>query len=400
MKKVALLMLVILVMLTLFSGCGSKSPSDDVTSERDRPSQNTKDTEEDEESEDSSITVRPFTDQGVYEYIDHVLNTYNRDLVLRNLEELLEDRLYYFAYTNLTDDSLVVRYEDLSDYISTNELTEFSEILDYYISIWDWARDYDSFYYTVQYVDDMQKGYDELFGKGSIDIGDMLEELLAGDENIYLSKDGVLIVANSYDPTDDKTRANTYYQITEINMEGDTAKVYANYIVLGMASNYNQYGRIFDRTDYRSIGVYVDENDWSVKYRDYSFDEMISQMGIDKKTLGEFEFSIKKTSGGPALDGIEIIDHKPNNFLSNLVVPDSLLVFLAGRIVLPEAGLNLRTGPGTNYDVITLLPRGSIINELVNNGDPEGWLFVSCTIDGTEYFGWVSGDREYLMYAE
>jgi Uncharacterized protein with a bacterial SH3 domain homologue len=393
MRKVALLMLVVLVLSMLFSGCGSKSSDNDVISGKDRPSQDSADVE-DEKDEDSNEVIRPFTDQGVYEYIDHVLKTYSRNFVFKDLEEILDDPLYYLAYTNLTKDYTVVRYEDLSEYLSDAELKEFSEKLDYNISILDWATDYDDFHYIVQDVDDKQKGIDELWGKGRIDIKDILDNLFVSDGYSYLSKNGILINSVGHDPTDDSIRENTYYEIMEINMEGDTAKVCANYIVLSAYGYDGQKHLTVDLSDFRTIGSRIYEEDWSRRYRNASFDEFVSQVGIDKKTLGEYEISIKNTSSGPVLNGFKVVDHK--NFSSDLVIPESLPAYIPYRFVIPDAGLNLRTGPGTEYDVITLIPQGLIINELGNNGDREDWLFVSCTIDGTEYFGWVNS--EYAIY--
>ena len=393
MKKVALLMLVILVVFTLFSGCGTKSSSDNVISESNRPSQDLADVE-DEEDEDANRVSWPFTEQGVYEYIDHVLNTYHREFIFKDLEEILEEQLYYFAYINLKKDYIVVRYKDLSDYISDAEVKEYSEMLDSLRSITSGGTDYKDVYYIVQYVDDKQKGIDELWGKGRIDVKDILDNLFVSDGYSYLSKNGVLINSVGHDPTDDSILENTYYDIMEINMEGDTAKVYANYIVLSAYGYDGQKHLTVDLSDYRTIGSRIYEDDWSRRYRNASFDEFVSQVGIDKKTLGEYEISIKNTSNGPVLNGFKVVDHK--NFSNDLVIPDSLPAYIPYRFVIPEAGLNLRTGPDTKYDVITLIPQGLIINELGNNGDREDWLFVSCTIDGTEYFGWVNS--EYVYY--
>jgi len=393
MKKVALLMLIVLVLSMLFSGCGSKSSDNGVISESNRPSQDSADVE-DEKDEDSNEVIRPFTEQGVFEYVDHVLKIYSRNFVFKDIEEILDDPLYYLAYENLTKDYIVVRYKNLSEYLSDAELKEFSEKLDYNISILDWATDYDDFHYIVQDVADKQKGIDELWGKGRIDVKDILDNSFVSDGYSYLSKNGILINSVGHDPTDDSLRENTYYDITEINMEGDTAKVYANYIVLSAYGYDGQKHLTVDLSDFRTIGSRIYEDDWSRRYRNASFDEFVSQVGIDKKTLGEYEISIKNTSSGPVLNGFKVVDHK--NFSSDLVVPESLPAYIPYRFVIPEAGLNLRTGPGTEYDVITLIPQGLIINELGNNGDREGWLFVSCTIDGTEYFGWVNS--EYAIY--
>ena len=386
MKKVMFLILVVLVVLTMFLGCGSKPSQDNAISESDRPSQDS----EEKEDVDSNDVSRAFTDQGVYEYIDHVLKTYNREYVFIDLEEAR----FYFAYHNLTNERLEVRYKDLSDYSSDAELEKFSETIDYYISIFDWATDYDDFHYVVQNVDDMQKGSDELWGKDRIDIKEILDDLLSESESIYLSKKGFLISANNFNTTYDGFRENTYFDITEINMEGDTATVYVNYLVLSRYGYNPERRLILDFSDERTIGRYIEESDWPRGYGNASFDELVSRQGIDRKTLGEFEFLIKNTSSGPVLDGYKIVDHK--NYSSDLVIPDSLLNAVPFSMVMPEAGLNLRTGPGTEYDVITLIPRGVWVNERGDDGDEEGWLFVSCTLNGTEHFGWVNS--EYLAY--
>ena len=290
----------------------------------------------------------------------------------------------------------MVRYKDISDYISDAELEEFTETLDSYMGNPDWDIYYDGFHYIVQYVEDMQKGFDELWEKGRIDIKEILDDLLSESKSIYLSKKGFLISANNFNTTYDGFRENTYFDITEINMDGDTAKVYVNYLVLSRYGYNPERRLILDFSDERTIGRYIEESDWPRGYGNASFDELVSRQGIDRKTLGEFEFSIKNTSGGPVLGGYKVVDHK--NYSSDLVIPDSLTNNVSFRIIMPEDGLNLRTGPGTEYDVITLIPQGIWVNERGNGGDQEGWFFVSCTIEGTEYFGWVSS--EYVIYAD
>ena len=114
-------------------------------------------------------------------------------------------------------------------------------------------------------------------------------------------------------------------------------------------------------------------------------------MGIDRSPLGIYEFSITNTRNGPALNGFGAKDNKICS--SDLVLPDPMQYFIVPRMVTADAGLNLRTGPGTEYDVITLLPYQLMINELVRKDGQEEWIFVSATTGGTEYFGWVNSEH-------
>lgn len=54
-------------------------------------------------------------------------------------------------------------------------------------------------------------------------------------------------------------------------------------------------------------------------------------------------------------------------------------------------GLNLRTGPGTHYDVITSIPNGTYVTKIKQNG---GWVKVHLP---SGHAGWVAG--QYLKQA-
>ncbi len=60
-----------------------------------------------------------------------------------------------------------------------------------------------------------------------------------------------------------------------------------------------------------------------------------------------------------------------------------------------EAGLRVRSGPGTNFDSVTMLPPGTIV--MIVDGpqraDTYTWWMIRFQIEGgTEQEGWVAGD--------
>lgn len=73
------------------------------------------------------------------------------------------------------------------------------------------------------------------------------------------------------------------------------------------------------------------------------------------------------------------------------VVPDKLNEKKYACVVSSWDGLTLRTGPGAEYDAITVIPDEAALTELANQ---RGWVYVDY---GGEQ-GWVFG--QYLVYTE
>ena len=313
MKKAALAIILGLLFATLFLGCDSQASSDNTIAVRDEPSQVSSDNtiaardessvdSQPDDGVDSNPGIKPLTEQDVADYFNNVASTYDRLYVFNALDEESLEPYHRFRFASMTSDH-VVRYADLPEFLSDDEVEEYTQSLHVYYIAGDASGfdDYETLYFTVQYVEDMQKGIDELWGKQRIDIADMLEyRTRSGDA--YLSENGVLIISYGYDPN----RAKSYHEITKINMDGDAAKVFVHNVVVSGPLYSNTDGFAVDASDDRVIGDIV-EKDWVSKNKNASFDEMVSQLGIDRRTLGEFEFTIRNTPDGPVLDGVEII---------------------------------------------------------------------------------------------
>lgn len=378
MKKFTLAIVLFLLLATLFSGCGQQSTSDD-TPANESSSQN-----EDEESTDFSN--REFTEQTVAEYFTHISETYYRTYLLAGRDIFIEDWTYNFKYTNLLREENIVPGSELHNYLSNSELEEYTEILASYDGPDFSGENIEDSYFRIQYADEMQAGFDELWGRNSIDIKEILSTREEYD-TMYFSKDGILI--NPHYPADEEYEMIPYYDITGIEIDGDTATVISKRIAVTGSAYFSEYGYAIDNTDNRLIGDVV-EKDWSVKNKNASFDETVSQLGIDKSTLGKFEFTIRNTPDGPVVDDIEKTG--ADYSLRGLVTPDQILEYAQHCEVDADVGLNLRYGPTTEYDVVTLLPDQLRISELGYSDNNAEWFFVGATLDGTEYFGWVNRD--------
>jgi len=55
--------------------------------------------------------------------------------------------------------------------------------------------------------------------------------------------------------------------------------------------------------------------------------------------------------------------------------------------------LNVRSGPGANYPIVTTLPQGDVV-PIIKMDPDTGWLQVKLSGDGT--VGWISGSPNYV----
>ena len=384
MKKFALTVIMVLVMSTLFAGCGSQSSEDNFLSlSGDRSTS--------QDSEDAgSKNNSSFDEKKVEDYFNYITKEYNKVFVQTDLDSMMDSYSYNLLYLNMTNDEITVDYYDLYDLISNADVDTLTSKLDGYEGPdVDYSNPY-NLEFRVQYLDEMQECADMLWGKGSLDIRDFITK-----ENdlgaAILSANDVYI--NAFYPELYDYSMIPYYEITDIEMNGDTAKVYAHCVSVTGNSYFSEKGYAIDDTDGRLVGGVV-ENDWSGRNGGLSFDKVISQLGIDSDTLGELVFSIRNTPDGPIMDGLEKtgVDFS----LRGLTMPDQILEYTQHCEVDTAAGLNLRYGPGTDFDVITLLPNNLRISELGYNNNSSDWFFASATLDGTEYFGWVNSD--YILF--
>ena len=71
------------------------------------------------------------------------------------------------------------------------------------------------------------------------------------------------------------------------------------------------------------------------------------------------------------------------------IVPFAVFAQTTGVVNGSDGSLNMRSGPGTGYSLVTAIPNGTIVNITNKSGN---WYYVSCTVSGTRYTGYVSSN--------
>lgn len=64
-------------------------------------------------------------------------------------------------------------------------------------------------------------------------------------------------------------------------------------------------------------------------------------------------------------------------------------------VVTAKSGANIRKGPGTNYGILTAVPKGTVLDRVQPEPTNNGWYNV-VTRDG-KYRGWISNTTGYPM---
>jgi hypothetical protein len=126
--------------------------------------------------------------------------------------------------------------------------------------------------------------------------------------------------------------------------------------------------------------------------RQYTTVELIGYMpGIDDFTY--VRYSVEEPDTGWVTDCWGWVES------ASIQLPEKALVWPVSRRtgvevaqVVPATGLNLRTGPGTNYDIIVLIPQYGEVEPTgcTFSAQEDGWGFVRYQL----YEGWVA--TEYL----
>jgi hypothetical protein len=75
---------------------------------------------------------------------------------------------------------------------------------------------------------------------------------------------------------------------------------------------------------------------------------------------------------------IECDPDQANGNFGDFFLPDAATASAGGVIVIARAGLRLRSGPGTDFDVLKVVPYGTQVHPLKTSGD---WTMVSLTGD-------------------
>ena len=382
MKKFAFVLILVLVVSIIFSGCGPKQSLGDYVASSGN------DTSQDSEGEEESVpdfSDAAFTEETIAEYFYYLTETYTRNFFLNSVDDLLGDSSYTFLYMNLQRESVLVSFDGLGEYISDAEIESYKNVIKLDDPNLTLINDPDVLF-RVQKVEDMQKDIDQIWGKDRIDLWQILYSQ-ANHSGAFLSEDLGILISTEY--MNERYELTPFFQIEEIIMDEGSARIVVRCVSVSDVSFFSDTGYAIDETDGRVVGDLV-ESGWLKRNSDVSFDQVVSSLSIDRSTLGAFVFNVVDTPDGPRLDSF----YKENNmnFSSVDIFPETMLDYISHSEVGADVGLNMRAGPGTDYDVVTLLPYKNRVNELGFDDAHEGWMFASATVEGTEHIGWVNTD--------
>lgn len=121
------------------------------------------------------------------------------------------------------------------------------------------------------------------------------------------------------------------------------------------------------------ISVEKIENDWAYT----TVDGSSGWCSVEYLTVNKNDIKKSESKSGTAVDADKLV--QPENRADE---------GFHGHVDEPE-GLNMRYGPGTDYDIITAIPDKA---EVIEYGWKDGWVFVE--YNGTN--GWINGD--YLLF--
>ena len=274
MKKIFVLFLTGILCLGIFSGCsssntapeaaGSRPTAESSASSPKRPATNT--------------GIAPLTEKEARDYAEHLFETYPFKFLLcseETFDSIKTDGLHDYYLPFFVDDVSGVERPTI-DNLKGNYLTaqEAKTLL-----AWQKGLDYS---YNVYSLADLQKSFDALWGKNSIDVAAWG---LGGDSSMFITQSGYILSAMlGYGDTGDYL----FWEIYNIELDGNMA-------VLSLyAVQYNYFD--LSAMDYRT-GRYLG-NDFEELSPDSSFDDVLSEVGITREKLGSFELIVYKGEDG------------------------------------------------------------------------------------------------------
>ena len=401
-NRMVSLLLLLALLLGLLAGCQSQDVMPTITV----PSQSattseaaTTPTEASKPADGSQPPVvsadEPLTEKMVEDYFNYLTRTYSHDFLTMSPEGF-EQRSFLLRYETVRKKKVIVPFKDVGDYISAPEKTQLQTLIeniddDYYME--EQEKDPDKTIFKYQNMADMQRDLDEMWGPGRIAVEELVKEW-EKDAWTYYTSSGSLLCR--YSPESEGYQGVSYMDIYDIYINENRATFRAHAISVSPESYFSEYGYIIDQLDSRIIGK-TPETRWADTKGEKSLEEVVQELGIDAANLGSYMFTMVKTADGLHL---ELIMEDPFRAFGNeALTPDTVLTYATHCEINAEVGLNLRAGPGTQYDVLTILPHQLRVSELGYQKDvnwEDAWLFVAATVEGKEYFGWVT--REYLRF--
>ena len=380
-------MLPVCLLVLLLAACGSEDNRPTVVTPPPAPMPEVSQTPT--EAPFPSPEAQVLSEAAVRTYFSHITETYNATF-LRISPEVLREQDWFNAYVfrnnTLLAKKKIINFSELGEYLSRADAEELTRLIDDaqddpYAMEAPYFDVHDEIYFTVQYVDEMQQGVDEIWGKGALDIEALLD-VYDVDWAFYRSSNGVLLQYHYLG--DEVYDTIPYWGIKDCSVSSDTAVLRTNCIGVSGYAYFTEGGYAIDYTDERMVGGVVTE-EWSQKNRGVSFNHAATLVGIDRSTLGEYVFTVAATSEGLHLESL--VTQPFRDFSSKLVLPDEFLEWSYHCEVDAPEGAELRTGPGETYEATVRLPHQMHITELATDGGD--WLLVGGTWKEKEYFGWL-----------
>ena len=169
------------------------------------------------------------------QYFTYLTERYNAVFLRTSPEVLLaEDSYiaYIFRYNTLLVKKKIINYNELSDYLSRadiEELTRWIEEAKYsdYIMDAPYFETYEDIYFTVQNEAEMQRGLDEIWGAGALDI-DALLGIYESDWECYRSSNGLYL--QYHYPGNGEYNTTPYWGIKDVSVDGSKAMLRSNCI--------------------------------------------------------------------------------------------------------------------------------------------------------------------------
>jgi len=324
-----------------------------------------------------------------------------------NNAEYLDKTEKYITYLNNTEDKAVVA--DVIELYTNDEDDEDGDYDFAYTNDEDYEEDDDEpvEYFFGAYIyslDKVQQYVDGIWGKGRIDVKD-IKQLRDHPYDYFLAKNDYIFrwysnyeamamgYGGLYEEKDEEPESVTRaYKINSITQEGEKYVFDVNLIRLAYSRDEEQY-----LTDVSNTKVYEINKPATEEYpRISSYDELLKKLKF-RKTIGTIQFVIYPTGEGYRLEGVRSSE-KSRNFL----LPDSLLDVDYYYTIKSASGLKLRSGPGSDYEVIYTLKNKTSVEVIGVSTADNKWV---CVVYpgmheklGRNLVGWLH--RDYLNRIE
>ena len=383
-----IVLLLIIASLLVFSGCtktknpinpDDTDPVTEVEDEEEEIGEKEEVTEEDKYFGERKEVIAPDfsnSSQGAMEYVVWLINDklgsdWGSDLILLQREDLNKERRFALCLLFsiggelqiLSENSGEYFKEELFKYLTNEELEEWC----------DENSDTGVYDYNIVFsAAEVQQKIDDIWGPGVVAVDSWKNQ--ERNLGVFTSATGHVIFSFSPRGYD---LSIVFYNIIEAQ-----ALKNSEYVVRLQMIAVFEDDDIYDFSSNIHYNWEVAEEIWKA---DWSFAEATRYLNFKK--AGVIEIVVKHTKDGMRLQG-----RKPENAIVAYEVD-------VGKwyTVNASGGLRLRRGPGTKYDIISVIPNGSVVfvcGSLKNNNS---WYYVSYNDEkkGIRYGGgWVAA--QYL----